>query len=45
LGVAACIFLMTALPGITWVRFIAWLAVGLIVYFFYGMKNSELHKS
>jgi APA family basic amino acid/polyamine antiporter len=45
LGVAACIFLMTALPGITWVRFIAWLALGLMVYFFYGIRNSVLHKS
>ncbi|MFA5500817.1 MAG: amino acid permease [Candidatus Omnitrophota bacterium] len=44
LGVAACIFLMTGLPGITWVRFIIWLILGLIVYFTYGIKNSELHK-
>lgn len=44
LGVAACIFLMTGLPGITWVRFIIWLILGLIVYFSYGIKNSELHK-
>ena len=45
LGVAACIFLMTALPGVTWVRFVVWLIVGLIVYFAYGIKNSELHKT
>lgn len=44
LGVAACIFLMTGLPGITWVRFILWLAVGLVVYFTYGIRNSVLHK-
>jgi APA family basic amino acid/polyamine antiporter len=44
LGVAACIFLMTGLPGITWIRFIAWLVLGLVVYFLYGMKNSQLHK-
>lgn len=44
LGVAACIFLMTGLPNITWVRFIIWLVVGLIVYFTYGIRNSELHK-
>ncbi len=44
LGVAACIFLMTALPGITWIRFIAWLVVGLIVYFIYGIRNSALHR-
>ena len=45
LGVAACIFLMTGLPGVTWWRFIMWLVLGLIVYFSYGIKNSELHKA
>lgn len=44
LGVASCIFLMTGLPNITWLRFVIWLIIGLIVYFFYGIKNSELHK-
>lgn len=44
LGVAACIFLMSGLPNITWLRFFIWLILGLIVYFSYGIKNSELHK-
>jgi APA family basic amino acid/polyamine antiporter len=44
LGVASCVFLMTGLPGITWIRFIIWLAVGLVVYFTYGMSHSLLHK-
>lgn len=44
LGVASCIFLMTGLPGVTWLRFIIWLAAGLVVYFVYGIRNSELHK-
>lgn len=44
LGVASCVFLMTGLPGITWVRFIAWLIVGLIVYFSYSFNHSLLHK-
>ena len=44
LGAAACIFLITGLPVITWLRFVIWLMVGLIVYFTYGIRNSELHK-
>ncbi|MDD5428980.1 MAG: amino acid permease [Candidatus Omnitrophica bacterium] len=45
LGVASCIFLMTGLPGITWIRFVAWLVLGLLVYFTYSIKNSVLHKT
>ena len=45
LGVASCIFLMTGLPNVTWLRFVIWLLVGLVVYFTYGIRNSELHKS
>lgn len=44
LGVASCIFLMTGLPGITWIRFVVWLIVGLIIYFSYSMHHSLLHK-
>jgi APA family basic amino acid/polyamine antiporter len=44
LGVASCIFLMTGLPGITWIRFVAWLILGLIVFFSYSFKHSLLHK-
>ncbi|MDD5423016.1 MAG: amino acid permease, partial [Candidatus Omnitrophica bacterium] len=45
LGVASCIFLMTGLPGVTWVRFVIWLILGLVVYFSYGIRNSLLHKA
>jgi APA family basic amino acid/polyamine antiporter len=43
LGVASCVFLMTALPGITWIRFVVWLIIGLIVYFTYSFNHSLLH--
>jgi APA family basic amino acid/polyamine antiporter len=43
LGVASCAFLMSALPGITWIRFVVWLVIGLVIYFSYGFKHSMLH--
>jgi APA family basic amino acid/polyamine antiporter len=43
LGVAACIFLMTGLPAVTWIRFVVWLLIGLAVYFTYSYSHSMLH--
>lgn len=43
LGVASCVFLMTALPGVTWIRFVVWLILGLIIYFTYSFNHSLLH--
>jgi basic amino acid/polyamine antiporter, APA family len=43
LGVASCIFLMTGLPAITWIRFVVWLLIGFVVYFTYSFKHSMLH--
>ncbi|MDZ3836407.1 MAG: amino acid permease [Rhodospirillales bacterium] len=42
LGIACCLFLMIGLPLDTWLRLIAWLAVGLVIYFGYGMSRSVL---
>ena len=33
---------MTDLPGTTWLRFVVWLLVGLVIYFLYGRKHSRL---
>jgi APA family basic amino acid/polyamine antiporter len=44
LGVATCVFLMTGLPAITWIRFVVWLILGFAVYFSYSVKHSLLHK-
>jgi len=35
-------YLMLNLTAITWLRFSAWMALGLIVYFVYSRKNSRL---
>jgi APA family basic amino acid/polyamine antiporter len=44
LGMLSCGALMAFLPSITWLRFIIWLIIGLIVYFVYSMENSKLAK-
>ncbi|MBI4811484.1 MAG: amino acid permease [Ignavibacteriales bacterium] len=44
LGIGSCIYLMLGLPWVTWWRFLIWLIVGMLVYFFYGYRNSELRR-
>jgi APA family basic amino acid/polyamine antiporter len=45
LGVLFAVYLMKDLPGATWVRFILWLAVGLLIYALYGYRNSRLRRA
>ena len=45
LGMLSCGALMAFLPAITWLRFVIWLVIGLIVYFGYSMNHSKLAKS
>jgi APA family basic amino acid/polyamine antiporter len=42
LAVIACVFLMLNLGSLTWWRFLVWMVLGLIVYFFYGYRHSRL---
>ncbi|HEV2642014.1 MAG TPA: amino acid permease, partial [Candidatus Elarobacter sp.] len=42
ISIAACFYLMWQLPRVTWIRFIIWLAVGLLLYFAYGYRHSTL---
>jgi basic amino acid/polyamine antiporter, APA family len=42
LGVIFCGVLMLSLPLETWARFFVWLGLGLLIYFFYGVRNSKL---
>lgn len=41
-GMLSCGALMAFLPSLTWLRFIVWLVLGLIVYFVYSMHHSRL---
>jgi len=43
-AVASCLFLMMKLPWVTWIRFVLWLAIGLTLYFAYGIRHSRLRK-
>lgn len=43
LSAAACIYLMINLQAITWIGFVIWMAVGLLIYFLYGKKHSLLN--
>ncbi len=44
LGAGICVLQMLSLPWETWLRLIAWMALGLAIYFAYGVKHSKLQK-
>src|SRR6185369_10396154 len=41
LAIVFCVLLMAGLPILNWLRFFAWLAIGLVIYFFYSRHRSE----
>lgn len=45
LGIGFNLLLMLSLDGATWVRFVIWSFIGLLVYLLYSVKNSNLEKS
>ena len=42
LSMISCVALMLPLPRITWLRFVGWLIIGLVIYFAYGVRRSRL---
>ena len=40
-GTIACIIQMIFLPGVTWVQFVIWMIIGVIIYFSYSIKHSK----
>jgi APA family basic amino acid/polyamine antiporter len=44
IAILFCVLLITELPTITQLRFIVWLAIGLIIYYFYSQHKSHLNE-
>ena len=42
LSIAACLWLMVNLTGLTWIRFVVWMVIGFAVYALYGYRHSVL---
>ncbi len=42
LGIISCCYLIINLPWITMVRFFIWMSIGIVIYFIYSRKNSQL---
>jgi hypothetical protein len=45
LGLISCFYLMTELGITNWLRFVIWLIIGLVIYFFYSRHHSRLAKN
>ena len=45
MGLVSCLYLLTGMTAMNWVWFAIWLSVGLVVYYLYGYKNSNLNEN
>jgi APA family basic amino acid/polyamine antiporter len=44
-GIACCLMLMFSLPAENWWRLAGWLAIGILIYYFYSRKHSHLGRA
>jgi APA family basic amino acid/polyamine antiporter len=42
IGIVLCLYLITGLPLATYIRFVGWLVIGLVIYLIYGYSHSRL---
>lgn len=45
MGVLFCSYLLIEIPALSWIYFLVWLSVGLVIYFAYGYWKSKLRES
>ena len=43
MGIISCSLLMFFLPSDTWIRFLIWICIGIMVYFSYSYRHSKLN--
>ncbi len=44
LGALSCLGLIAYLPPTSWLRFVVWLVIGLVLYALYGVRHSRLRQ-
>lgn len=44
MGVLSCLYLLIEIPAVSWLWFFIWMAAGLVIYFLYGYRHSNLAK-
>ena len=45
LGLILCFYMMAQIPADSWLGFLIWLIIGLVIYFGYGFRNSKLSRT
>lgn len=44
LGLICCLYFLSTLDATNWIRFIVWLAIGIVIYFLYSRNKSNLNE-
>ena len=44
LSIGFCVYLIANLPPLTWLRFVLWMAIGVVIYFLYSVRHSRVRQ-